>query len=164
MKTLDVARLAGISHGAIFVHFPTREALLEACVEEFGRRMGEALHELAENNRGLEERLLAHLSAIRKEEAFYTAIVRERSILPQGARDTFTAVQSMVSHHFEDCPGKKPDMTKETNHALLFNTWIALVHHYLGNRDLFVRDGESVVARWGDVLVHHFVSLINIKS
>jgi AcrR family transcriptional regulator len=161
LTTLDVAQQAGISHGAVFVHFPTREALLTASVDDFGERMGKRLHALAENHAELEERLMSHLSAIREEEAFYAAIVLERALLPQEAKDTFTAVQSMVSHHFAGCLGKSG--AAESSHALLFNTWIALLHHYLANRDLFVKEGESVVDRWGETLAHHFVSLINKK-
>jgi len=42
---------------------------------------------------------------------------------------------------------------------LLFNTWLGLIHHYLGNRDLFA-PGHSVVERHGSMLLDHFVGLL----
>jgi hypothetical protein len=41
----------------------------------------------------------------------------------------------------------------------LFNTWIALIHHYLVNRDLFA-PRRSVVRAKGRELVDHFLSLV----
>lgn len=162
VTTADVAREAGLSHGAIFVHFPTREALIDAVVEDFGNRIGKWLHELAEHGTDLKSLLKAHLEAIRSDEMFYTALVRERSLLPPDARDTFTAVQSMVSHHFEERLGNAKNASiRGSSHAMLFNTWIALVHYYLGQRDLFVQDGESVIDRHGAKLISHFLSLID---
>lgn len=38
-NTRDIATMAGISHGTIFVHFPTREDLIMAVVLEFGQRV-----------------------------------------------------------------------------------------------------------------------------
>ena len=43
---------------------------------------------------------------------------------------------------------------------LLFNTWLGLVHYYLMNADLFA-PGESVLSRYQDELVSHFLALIS---
>jgi AcrR family transcriptional regulator len=159
VTTADVAKASGLSHGAIFVHFPNRDALIDAVVEDFGIRIATWLHELSERGADLKSLLRAHLDAIRSDEMFYTALVNERFLLPQNARDTFTSVQSTISHHFEERLVAETGGKCAADHAMLFNTWIALVHYYLGHRDLFVQDGESVIDRLGPKLISHFMSL-----
>ena len=51
-RTLDVAEAAGVSHGTVFAHFPTREALVEAAVAELGQAFGEALRNHRDRVRG----------------------------------------------------------------------------------------------------------------
>ena len=156
VTTAEIARAAGLSHGAIFVHFPTREALIDALVEDFAARTGARLHTLASRGKGLKQLLAAHLAAIREDEAFYTALVRERTLLPREAQNTFIAFQSALSHLFEErlaCTAHPRD------HALYFNTWIALIHYYLGQRDLFAKKGESIVERHGKQLLRHFLNI-----
>ncbi|HEX2925989.1 MAG TPA: TetR/AcrR family transcriptional regulator [Ruminiclostridium sp.] len=46
-RTGDVAADAGVSHGTIFLHFPTQEELLIAVIQEVGERINLRLHELA---------------------------------------------------------------------------------------------------------------------
>ena len=52
-RTSDIATSANLSHGSIFSHFPTREALVEAVIEEFGIRVTKILHELVEESCGM---------------------------------------------------------------------------------------------------------------
>jgi AcrR family transcriptional regulator len=156
VTTAEIARAAGLSHGAIFVHFPTREALIDALVEDFAARTGTRLQKLAGHGKGLKPLLAAHLAAIREDEPFYTAIVRERTLLPHAAQNTFIAFQSALSHLFEE---RLACTTHHRDHALYFNTWIALVHYYLGQRDLFAKKGESIVERHGKRLESHFLKI-----
>ena len=45
-RTADIAAAAEVSHGTVFTHFPTREALLEEVIEAFGMKITERMHEL----------------------------------------------------------------------------------------------------------------------
>lgn len=163
VTTADVAKAAGISHGAVFVHFKTRDALIEAVVEDYEAKTGERLLEEMRRGSDLKALLKAHLATIRADEPFYAALVRERTLLPQPAQDVFIAMQSAISHLIELRLGNGK-ARHTTNHALLFNTWIALVHYYLGQRDLFVKEGESVIDRHGAKLVKHFLSIVKNQN
>ncbi len=48
-RTSDIADAAMVSHGTIFVHFPTFELLQKTVIEEIGSRISSRLLELAEN-------------------------------------------------------------------------------------------------------------------
>ena len=53
IRTADVARAAGLSHGAVFVHFPTRESLLDEVLSTFARTLTDALHDRVASGAGL---------------------------------------------------------------------------------------------------------------
>jgi len=156
-----VAQAAGVSHGTLFLHFPTQGALVEAVILEFGSKVNARLHELSSSGGSVREILEAHLAGLREFEPFYTRLVIEARLLPECAREALLGIQSTVSHHLSVAAERAmADGTIRTMPvALLFNTWIALVHYYLTNGDLFA-PGKSVLARRGGELIEHFLHLI----
>lgn len=160
-RTGDVAVDAGVSHGTIFVHFPTQEELLIGVIEEVGGRINLRLHELASDKKGIEDILRAHISVLMEFEEFYTRLVIESRLLPKQARDTYIMIQSTVSFHLSQSVQMEVDAGTMQNLPLdmVFNGWVGLVHYYLANSDLFA-PGESVLKRYGEGLIQFYISLI----
>ncbi len=160
-RTADVARAAEVSHGTLFAHFVTQEALMNAVIETFSAQTTARLHELASQGSSLREVLRAHLAGLREGEAFYARLVRECRMLPDESRHLLTAIQSVVSHHL--CAAAEREMQAGLIRTmplhLLFNTWIGLIHHYLANDDLFAPRG-SVLERYGEELLEHYLFLL----
>lgn len=160
-KTADIAKAIGMSHGVIFLHFPKRDELVIAVIDEFGRRLAAELRRAMEGGVGLRAVLEAHLRVLEEFEPFYARLVTEAALLPPKVRSTLLMLQAAVSHRMqvaaeqEQRAGRMRDMPRH----LLFNTWIGLVHHYLANRDVFAT-GPSVMAEKKDELVRHFLSLV----
>jgi AcrR family transcriptional regulator len=160
-RTADVARAAGVSHGAIFVHFPTRDALLLAVARQFGHTVTDRLHQLVGEEATLGEVLAAHVRAIVEQEDAYRRLLLEGPFLGGEFAATWTLVQSAVSVHLarvaerEMAAGRIRTMPV----SLLFNTWVGLIHHYLVNRDLFVPEG-SVLWAHGPALIAHYLELL----
>jgi AcrR family transcriptional regulator len=163
-RTIDIANAAGVSHGTVFAHFATRDDLLIAVLEEFGSRVAGRIHELACGGGSVREVLQAHLNGLIEVEPFYTRLVAEGSLLPSSAQNALVSIQSAISIHLgqvaerEIVAGKIRDIPLH----LLFNTWVGLIHYYLGNTNLFA-PGESVLKRYGTELLEHYVGLINLS-
>lgn len=159
----DIAVAAGLSHGAVFVHFKSQEEFIIAVIEQFGERTVRRMHELACNCVGIRGVLEAYLEGIMEYEAFYSRLVIEARLLPQAARQTLVLVQSAASFHISQAAQNEMDSgaIMSIPIPLLFNTWIGLVDHYLINGDLFAPEG-SVLKRYGSVLLDHFMNLITI--
>jgi len=121
----DVANAAGVSHGTVFAHFKTQEALISAVIEETGMKMARWTHELASQSGGLREVLNAHLDGIREFEAFYTHLVIETRSLPIITRETLISIQSAISFHISLAAQREIDNGAILNMpiSLLFNTW-----------------------------------------
>ncbi len=161
----DIAQAAGVSHGTVFLHFATQEALITEVVEACGNEMARRTHELAHRPAGLGAVLRAHLNSIKAFEPFYTRLVIENRLLPPAARDVWVGIQSAISLHFSEAAASEiaAGRVKNISPHLLFNTWVGLLHYYLANADLFAPEG-GVVKRYGDTLLNHYMQLINSQA
>ena len=160
-RTSDIAAAAEVSHGTVFIHFPTREDLLVAVIDEFGARLTRRLHDLVGRTSGIRQALEAHLQGIGEFEEFYIRLISEAPVLPESARNTLIMIQSAVSFHILQVAERemRSAVIVDMPFDLLFNTWIGLIHYYLTNRDLFA-PGESVISKYGRKLTDHYMNLI----
>lgn len=160
-RTLDVALAARVSHGTVFLHFPNRADLVAAVIGEFGFAATRRIHELAEAGGSVREVLAAHVAGLAEREDFYVRLVREGPQLPPAARSTLVGIQSAIAHHLAEVVARETAAGRIRPMALplLFNTWVGLLHYYMSNRDLFA-PGESVLARHGEDLIDHMMSLL----
>lgn len=164
-RTADIARAIGMSHGVIFLHFPTRDDLVSTAIDEFGRRLAMELRRAMEGGHTLRGVLEAHLQVLEEFEPFYARLVAEAPLLPAKVRGTLLMLHAAVSHRLWLAAeaARKTGRMRDVPRHLLFNTWIGLVHHYLVNRDLFAT-GESVIAEKKEELVRHFLSLLTTRA
>lgn len=164
-RTLDIAKAAGVAHGSVFAHFPSREALLITVIEEFGKRITRRIHELAGGGGSVREVLEAHLNGLIEYELFYTRLVTERQMLPEEVCHSLVMIQSAISFHLQQAAEAEMDAGKIRRLPLhlFFNTWLGLVHYYLANGDLFA-PGDSVLKRYGPELTSYFLVLTAIST
>jgi AcrR family transcriptional regulator len=164
-RVSDIAQAAGVSHGTVFVHFRSQEAMIEEVVAFYGQKIVLRTHEFTQSSGNLSELLRAHMDGIMEFEPFYTRLVIENRLLPPGARDSFIAVQSAISFHFSQAVQQELKSAKsdEVPSYLLFNMWVGLVHYYLANGDLFAPEGH-VIRRYGETLIKSFMKLVTIKE
>jgi len=164
-RTVDIANAAKVSHGTVFAHFSTQEELLNAVIEELGDRITTRLHELVACNTTLREVLQAHLKGLKEFEDFYTRLVIESRLLPKSSRNVLTLIQSSISFHICQAADREIKIGSINPYPihLLFNTWIGLIHYYLTNNDLFAPE-ESVLERYGQELLEHYMSMITTKA
>ena len=158
--TSAIARAARVSHGTIFVHFPTVESLLVCLLDVFARDITAELHCLSGSG-GLARLLDMHISVLVKYEAFYRRLLTETAYLPEEVRNTFIVIQSAVSVHFLQALKNTANAgkIKKVPFPMLFNTWLGLVHYYLVNGELFA-PGKSVLRCHKNALVECFMALI----
>lgn len=155
-KTLDIATAAGVSHGTLFIHFPTKEELLIKTIDKFGLSVGKRLEELMRDKGSAREVLAAHLETIEEYEAFYAKLVIEGPLLPTSVRSRVFMIQSGVAHYLE----KTIQKSNVPIHFLL-NSWLGLIHYYLANRDLLAPE-ESVIAKCREDLLKHFTNTFHL--
>ena len=159
--TADIAKALKVSHGTLFVHFPTREDLVKAVVDEFGEKLGSALGARCADNLKLKDLLKSHLSVLADFEDFYMRLISESQSLPPHIRSIVYSMNASLSYRFY--ASAKSEMNKGTIKKMsqihFFNTWMRLVHYYIMNRDLF-SEKTPIMNEVGEDLVQHFFHLI----
>ncbi len=160
-KTLDVAEAAGVSHGTVFTHFPSRDELIAAAIGKYSKKVVHRIHDLVQNSAEIEEVLRAHLEGLAENEPFYCRLVVESPLLPAYSRAILLGIQSALAYHFRVVfkSAIERGQVKEMPLHLVFNSWLGLVHHYLVNRDLFA-PGKSVLEEKGDELIDYFLNMV----
>lgn len=161
-KTADVARAARVSHGSVFVHFPSREELMTAVVSEMAREITDALHARAFKGGSLREVLDAHVECVSEREDQIRWLLLEVPLLPKGFHSAWLGLQSAISFHVAQAAEREmaAGTVKKMPVHLLFNTWVGLVHHYLINRELYA-PGGGVLREHGQALLDHFMALVS---
>ena len=161
VPTSTIAQEAGISHGTIFVHFPTVGDLLISSLDAFSKEIKEELLLLSDSNNDIATLLSMHIDVLIKHEDFYKRLIKETVYLPEETKNTFIAIQSTVSIHFLQALEEKmaEGKIKDVPFHMIFNTWMGLVHYYLLNSDLFAPNG-SVLRLYKDTLIKCFLTLI----
>jgi AcrR family transcriptional regulator len=159
--TAAIARETGKAHGTVFVHFPSRDALVAELVEEVGRSMSRRLAEIPVDAPGLGAVLDAHLAALAEHEDLYASMLREATSLPMAARAHVFSLQSGIAWRLGKTHARDVarGAARPMDPVALGNTWIALTNHYLINRDLFA-PGGSVIATHGRTLKNSLLELL----
>ena len=159
--TSTIAKEAGLSHGTIFVHFPTLNELLICLIESFGDTLAIEIHTLAEVGNNVEVLLKTHLDILAKYESFYIRLITERSLLPEDVQMTFANIQSTIAYHFSNVIEREIDaqVIKKVPLHMIFNTWMGLIHYYLINKDFFSPE-MPLLDRYSMELIETFLELI----
>ncbi len=164
-RTSDIAHELGLSHGVLFVHFPSREALLVALVETETQAMLQAIHHQVEMGGSVRDVLQQHLAGLLEHEDLYVWILREATILPQGVSDTIASLHTTISWHLAQAAERERQQgtIRYLPDDFLFNCWIGLIHHYLANREKFVPNGH-LIPSIGNELISNYWNMVKKKE
>ena len=159
--TSVIAREAGVSHGTLFAHFPTREVLIVTLLIRFLEEINGRLHVLTNAGGGITTMLNAHIEFLAEHEDLYRRLISETSILPEEVNNTMATVQTTISEHFLAALRRRRIVLKPVSHNLIFNAWLGLIHYYLQNKNLFAPEGP-VLKRYQQELVRSFRTLLAV--
>lgn len=159
--TAAIAKASGKAHGTVFVHFRSREALVDEVVREIGDAISRRLAPAQGEVPAVAEVLDAHLAALAEHEVLYARLLGEAATLPPAARARIFALQSGIAFRLRKAYERElaQGRARKLDRTLLANTWIALTNHYLMHRDLF-SPGASVVAARRRELKAYLLELI----
>ncbi|MFN8063100.1 MAG: TetR/AcrR family transcriptional regulator [Vicinamibacterales bacterium] len=159
-RTADIAAAARVAHGSVFVHFPSRDMLVDEAIRELATELTDAVDAAARARRTLRGVLAAHGETIAPSERLYVALLLESVGRSASRRTAWLGMQSAVSSHIARAMTHTADaIGPRVSPAFVFNLWLGMLHHYLLNRDVFA-PGRSVLHARGRELVEAFVSLV----
>jgi AcrR family transcriptional regulator len=158
--TAAIALETNKAHGTVFVHFPTREAIVSELVAEVGRGMSRHLAALDSTKPTIADVMDAHLKALAASEVLYGRMLGEASTLPLAARAQIFALQAGVASRLREAYLRAPKRSvRPIDPLALTNIWISLTNHYVMNRDLFAPN-NSVIKRCGAQIKQQVLTLV----
>lgn len=163
--TASIAREAGVAHGTLFLHFPDRDALLLAVVEELLYRLSSDLHGACFQATDLESLVRLFLDSLSRNEEVYGALVRDLPRFPLPLKRTVFATFAAVSAHFTEIieRGQAQGAVRQIPPAMANAFFFGTLNHFFLYRDLMTADGR-VVPALGEPFLDAFLNMMNLPG
>lgn len=163
-NTANIADSVGVSHGTLFVHFPTREDLILAVMNEFGSQLSEEFNQNLKT-KSVKAVLSSHLKILAEYEDFYFRLLSEINSLNPKIKGLFFMLNAAVSCKLYEAalPQIKSGEIKKIDQPNLFNTWMALLSYKILNRELFSMK-TPILKEMGEDLINNYLLLIKERK
>lgn len=160
-STARIATAAGVAHGTVFVHFPTREALLTALVIDRAIRDTAELRAQLAQAADLQALCERHLAWVDAHEDYAAMLARELPALSQRVQLTLVASRSAIAEAFLAAldRGATAGTLRPVDGPTAFAFWQGTLDYHLVHRHLFAADGRVIRAR-GPALIRFFVTAL----
>jgi AcrR family transcriptional regulator len=162
--TLEVAKACQIAHGTVFVHFPTKDALIVAILEQELKRMATEVYELAMQSDQLEVLLEKYLQYVEQEEDFLAVIAREMPFYPPELRHSLLAQECIIRHLFFTAieHGILAGRFKPVDITMALTFLFGAINYYLAHKSQFVAQGSVIKAK-KETIYDTFLQFITIE-
>ncbi|MBM4116371.1 TetR/AcrR family transcriptional regulator [bacterium] len=153
-STQKVALAAGLSHGALFVHFPRREDLLAALVgglaAHFEAGLGPPPSSLATE-------LALQLERLAAQEKLYARLLAEETALPASARESLRALERVLSARVAAAfAADRPRLgLRPLSPRLVAAAWLAMLQ-----RALLRGETGAALPEWGGEIRRFLLELV----
>jgi AcrR family transcriptional regulator len=153
-STQKVALAAGLSHGALFLHFPRREDLLSAVATAFAADFEASLGPAGPS---LEAELTLQLERLAAAETLYTRLLAEETALPAPAREALRALErALVARVAAAFAADRPQLgLRQLSPRLVAAAWLALVQ-----RALLRGETGAALPEWGGEIRRFILELV----
>ena len=163
--TKQIAAQAGVAHGTLFFHFPTKESLILEIIDREGLYITDQLHQLLHDTSEIEVLLERYLTFLAGEEDFYATIAREMPYYPEKLQQRLLFREVGIRSYFLTAlnrgvaEGHYQDLDIPAALTFLFGT----IKYLLSHRELLVGK-QSVIAHKKALLINTFLRIINFKE
>lgn len=163
--TASIAQEAGVAHGTLFLHFPDRDALLLAVVEELLYQLGSDLHRACFRATDLGSLVRLFLDSLSKNETMYGSLVRDLPRFPLPLKRTVFATFAALTAHFTEIVerGQAQGVVRSIPPAMANAFFFGTLNHFFLYRDLMTPDGR-VVPTLGEPFRDAFLKMISLSG
>ncbi|MCG8525025.1 MAG: TetR/AcrR family transcriptional regulator [Opitutales bacterium] len=164
-NTADIAKEAKLSHGAIFVHFKTRQDIVLNVIDRFGVELREQITQSIGRSHTPKSVLLSFTKALASFEDFYVELLIVMPKMPDSLQGSFLMVQNALAYQLLPVVKAKldPSRYEKLGEDGIMNSWFAQLHYFLSNRHLYVSE-SSVLEKSGTKIVNDYLTLLGLET
>ncbi len=162
LKTLDVAKKAGIAHGTLFSHFETKEVLIANICQNELLKIARKLKSITENQTDIIHLLESYLSLIANNENFYVIIAKEFPFLDSSIQQSIlaneTIIKNILFRNIES--GNKTGLFNVKNITMSVSFFFASINYYLSRKEYFVTGKGKLMNQKKGQIIDTFMKLL----
>ncbi len=146
VTTAEIAKEAGVAHGTVFVHFPTREDLVLAVIDSELATAQQRIDRLLNKSSDFLTLASSYLDYLAEHEDFHALLARELPFYKPELRNRIIFRQALIQMQFTDLLKEEPNATYIAQYLF------GMTHYYLSMREAFSTEG-SVIQRFKDSMM-----------
>lgn len=126
-STLDIAKRAGVAHGTIFIHFSSREELVEKAIESELAKLTEPFFKEISGYKNLKSVLQVIISHFEKNKQFFMRVYNEFFTLSEETQGKLTKILKKIYKKVENVilRGQKQSKFRKISVDTIFTMFIA---------------------------------------
>jgi len=162
-NTKTIADKAGVAHGTLFLHFKTKNILMEKVLEDKFISINNQLEKILGTKGNIESLLLGYLNFLQKNESFFESLAKELPYYPPEIRIRIFLKEASARNYFYKCiqkgiaDGIYKDIDIKMSLTFLFGT----INYFLSNKQNIIKKG-SIIAKKKESLIVTFIEFITI--
>ena len=146
-STSQIANYAEIAHGTLFLHFPSKEILMEEIMDIMMDDISNQMYQMVQEHQSLSELLETFFDLLEKKESFFIILYKELPFYSIEIQRKILFKESIMRNHFINTIQSQASLDKSvpinTAVTMLFST----IRYYLTLHYFFTKD---------DNVIHHF--------
>ncbi len=160
-NTKTIADRAGIAHGTLFLHFPTKHALIEKVLEAVLISLDIQLEKMVSEEKGLEGLLSGYLDFIRDNESFFEVLAIELPHYPKDIRIKAYLNEASARNYFYNIihRGVALGIYKKIDIKMSLTFLFGTINYYLSNKRNILKTG-SIIEYKKEAIINTFISFI----
>lgn len=162
LKTLDIAKKAGIAHGTLFAHFETKEALIVKVCQNELLSIAKELKKITEQHIDIISLLENYINLVAENEDFYVVIAKEFPFLDDSIQQSILANENIIKYilYTKIEQGNKSKQFSVTDITTTVSYFFASINYYLSRKEYLVTGSGKLMEQKKNQIIETFMKLL----
>lgn len=159
--TSQIADVANIAHGTLFLHFPNKDSLIIELIDVELSKFSDNLKQLILEAVDVKTILNRYLTLVQEEEGFFSTLACELPYYKRELRRQILFRQSLIREHFHQViqQGIEQNIYAKINIPCALTFLFGTINYYLSLNKSFVQEG-SVINKFHEQIIDIFIKIL----